>query len=162
MTGTFTKRCDKLAFYGVESEGSVVFKKMQGFTSIVTSKNPKTYTRRYVDEEFEQSDIVGYSTKVDYSFDRYAGNSVHDDIVAITDGEKTGDDAVRQIVIADLASESDGSYKAIMREFSVIPESEGSSNDAYTYSGSFKVKGDIVYGTASIEGDVCTFTPDGV
>lgn len=158
MTGTFTKRCDKLAFYGVETDSGVTYYKMQGFTSIATSKNPQTYTRRYVDEPFEQSDVVGYSPSIAYTFDRFAGNPVHDDIVRISDSELTGDDAVRSIVIVDLASPSGSGYSAIKRDFSIIPDSEGEDTDAYTYSGSMKVKGEIVAGTAVITGEKCTFT----
>ena len=161
MTGTFTKRSDKLAFYGV---GGVepVFHKMQGFTSIVTSKNPQTYTRRYVDEPFEQSDVVGYSPSVAYTFDRFAGNAVHDDIVMISDRELTGDEAVRSIVIVDLATPTGEGFTAVKREFSIIPDSEGNDTDAYTYTGTMKVKGEMVYGTAVINGDVCTFTETAV
>lgn len=158
MTGTFTKRCEKLAFYGVSTESGIVYHKMQGFTSIVTNKNPHTYTRRYVDEPFEQSDVVGYSPSVSYTFDRFAGNAVHDDIIAISDRELTGDEAIRSIVVVDLAAPSDNGYPAVKREFAVIPDSEGNDADAYTYSGTMKVKGEMISGTAVIDGNICTFT----
>lgn len=162
MTGTFTKRCDKLAFYGVKSGNETVFHKMQGFTSVVTSKNPQTYTRRYVDEPFEQSDVVGYSPSIAYTFDRFAGNPVHDDIVAVSDLELTGDEAVREIVIVDLAAPSDSGYPAVKRDFAIIPDSEGNDTDAYTYTGTMKVKSEMVAGIANIDGDICTFTETGV
>ena len=162
MKGTFTRRCDKLAFYGVETSGSTVYYKMQGFTSISTSKNPKTYTRRYVDEPFEQSDVVGYSPSVAYSFDRFAGNPVHDDIVKISDNELTGNEAVRSIIIVDLATKNGEGYHAVKRDFSVIPDSEGEDDEAYTYSGTMKVKGEKAFGTAIISDDTCVFTETGL
>ena len=162
MTGTFTKRCEKLAFYGVKNGDDTVFRKMQGFTSIVTNKNPQTYTRRYIDEPFEQSDVVGYSPSISYTFDRFAGNAVHDDIIAISDRELTGDDAVRSIIIVDLAAPSDGGYPAVMRDFAIIPDSEGNDTDAYTYTGTMKVKSEIISGIAVINGDKCTFTENRV
>ena len=162
LTGTFTKRCDKLAFYGVESGGSTVFYKMQGFTSIATSKNPQTYTRRYVDEPFEQSDVVGYSPSVAYTFDRFAGNPVHDDIVKISDGELTGDAAVRSIIIVDMATKLNDGYAAVKRAFSVIPDTEGEDEDAYTYSGTMKVKGEKITGIATVTDNICSFTESSI
>ena len=162
MTGTFTKRCDKLAFYGVMSGSETVFHKMQGFTSIVTNKNPQTYTRRYVDEPFEQSDVVGYSPSIAYTFDRFAGNAVHDDIIAISDRELTGDDAVRSIIIVDLAAPSGNGYPAVKRDFAIIPDSEGSDTDAYTYTGTMKVKSEMTSGIAVISDNICTFTETAV
>ncbi len=154
------KRCDKLAFYGVpQSDGTIIFKRMTGFTEISTSKNPKEYKRQYVDEEFEKSDVVGYSPQIAYSFDRFEGSDVHDDIVKITDNELLGTEAVRTIVIVDMKSENDGKYKAISRNFSVIPDSEGGSMDAYTYSGSFKANSVKTSGLAmsSDEWETITF-----
>lgn len=158
MTGNLTRRCDKLAFYGVNTDSGVKFSKMQGFTSIVTNKNPHTYTRRYVDEPFEQSDVVGYSPSVSYAFDRFTGNPVHDDIVNISDNELTGDDAIRSIIIVDMTKKAENGFVAVKRNFSIIPDSEGNDNDAYTYSGTMKVKSEKITGIAVIDGDFCTFT----
>ncbi len=157
------KRADKLAFYGVKSEDDVVYYRMTGFTEMSVSKNPKEYSRQYVDEEFEQSDIVGYSPSISYGFDQYTENPVHADIAAISDNELLGTDAVRDIVWVDLTTDSAGSCQAIMRSFAVIPDSEGNGTDAYQYSGNFKVKGEKIAGTASSADDwqTLTFTPDG-
>jgi len=144
------KRCDKLAFYGVPQEnGEVVYKRMTGFTEISTSKQPKEYKRQYVDEEFETSDVVGYSPAISYSFDRFSKNPVHEDIVKITDDELLGLDAVRTIIIVDMKSAEGETCSAIKRDFSVIPDSEGGSMDAYTYSGSFKANSAKTRGNAT-------------
>ena len=133
------KRCDKLAFFGVKNDdGSVTFKRMTGFTEISTTKQPKEYKRQYVDEEFETTDVVGYSPAISYSFDRFSNNPVHEDIVKITDDELLGTDAVRTIIMVDMKTGDDEGFKAISRDFSVIPDQEGGEADAYTYSGSFK------------------------
>lgn len=153
------KRCDKLAFYGVPQEdGSVIYKRMTGFTEISTQKQPKEYKRQYVDEEFETSDVVGYSPAISYSFDRFSGNDVHDDIVKITDDELLGLEAVRSIIVVDMKSETDGGCEAISRDFSVIPDSEGGSLDAYTYSGSFKANSAKKRGIAKSDDDWETVT----
>lgn len=155
------KRCNKLAFYGVPARdgGSdgYVFYRMKGFDEISTSKNPREYSRQYVDEEYEQTDVVGYSPSISFSFDRFEGNEVHDDIIAIFNEERVGADAVRPIIMVDI--ESDGKT-AIRREFSVVAESEGSGTELYRYSGSFRVKGDKLAGTAVSDDawQTCSFT----
>ncbi len=143
------RRCQKLAFYGVLSGDTVVYHRMTGFTEFAKTANAKEYKRQYVDEEFERSDIVGYSPAFSYEFDRFIGNAVHTDIASITDGELTGAEAIRSIVVVDLsASTQNGVCSAVKRDFALIPDSEGSSMEAYTYSGSMKAAGDRISGTA--------------
>ena len=150
------KRNSKVAFYGVTGENGVVYHRMSGFTEFATSKNPIEYSRQYVDEEMEVTDIVGYSPSISYSFDLFDDNPVHTDIADISDRELVGSGAVRKIIVVDVESED---KSAVMREFAVIPDSEGDNIDVYTYSGSFKVKGNKVFGTASSEDEwqTCTF-----
>lgn len=161
MDGILTSRAKIVAFYGitanVEDSPTTTYHRMQGFTSLTTSKNPKEYTRQYVDEEFEQTDVVGYSPSIAYTFDRYDGNEVHEDIARITNGELTGNDALVDILVVD-TTQTTGN--AVKRTYAVIPDSEGDSMDAYTYSGNFKVKGDKVKGTATVaeNGMTATFT----
>ncbi len=159
------KRCEKVAYYGVpDSSDGYIYTKMTGFTEMTVTKNASEYSRQYIDEEFSQTDITGYSTSVSYEFDRYKDNPVHDDIISITDSELIGTDAVRPIIMVDMTdSDAEGnSYGAVMRNFAIIPDSEGGSNDAYTYSGTFKVKGSRVTGKAVIseDGQTITFTED--
>ncbi len=159
------KRSDKVAFLGVpDSAGDgVTYTRMTGFTEFSRSSNPKEYSRQYVDEDFEQTDVVGFSPSFSYAFDRYTESAVHKDLVSITDNELIGSGAVRSIVIVDLSDEStSASCPAILREFSVIPDAEGSEMEAYTYSGTFKVKGEKVFGTATTEDgwETCEFTSE--
>lgn len=163
MDGILTSRAKIVAFYGIKSgEGdsaTTTYHRMQGFTSLSTSKNPKEYTRQYVDEEFEQTDVVGYSPSIAYTFDRYDGNAVHEDIARITNGELTGNAALVDILVVDTTDTlSGGGCSAVKRTYAVIPDSEGDSMDAYTYSGSFKVKGDKVNGSATLDSDGMTAT----
>ena len=153
------KRCKKLAFYGVPvaSGDGYTFYRMKGFDDITTSKNPKEYSRQYVDEEFEQTDVVGYNPSISFGFDRFLGDEVHDDMIEIFNLEKVGADAVRPIIMVDMESEGKA---AIMRDFAVIAENEGSGTDLYKYSGSLRVKGEKVFGTCSSDDDweTCVFT----
>ena len=140
----FVARCEKVAFYGVPGASSeMTYKRMKNFSSLSMSKNPSEYSRKYVDEAFEQTDVTGYSPSISYTFDLDSENDVHKDIVSITDGEKIGSDAIRTIIVVDMTSTgaSDGKKIAYKRDFAVIPDSEGDGTDAYTYSGTFKTKG---------------------
>lgn len=150
---TILKRSDKKAFYGIPgaSSGEPTFKRMRGFTEFSISRNPTEYSRRYVDEDSERTDVTGYSMSCSYAFDEFSGDDVHADIINITDNELIGADAQRDIVIVDFSQEAAGSgYKAIKRTFSVIADSEANSTDAYTYSGNLRATGDVVHGTATI------------
>lgn len=145
------KRNEKLAFYGVKGEtGTVTYHRMKGFTDMSGAKNPIEYTRRYVDEPFEQSDVVGYSPSFSYGFDQHKGNAVHDDIIKIHNEELVMEEAIREIIFVDLTNgNEENGYAAAKREFAVIADTEGGSVDAYTYTGTLKVKGERVSGTAT-------------
>ena len=160
MLGKLINRHDKVAYYGVkDTDGNVIYHRMCGFTKMDTSKNPVEYTRRYIDESFEQTDVVAFSPSISFAFDRYSGNPVHEDIVQLADNEIMGTDAVRSIVIADISTKNDnGECSAIMRDFSVMVENEGNSNDAHTLSGTMSTKGEKVFGKAVLSDDAQTLT----
>lgn len=147
--GNLVTRPKKLAFWQLPN-GS--FQRMEGFTDLSYSQNPKEYSRQYVDEEFERTDIVGYAPSISYSFDRYTGNEVLADIVKITENEYIGDLMKRTIVVVDL---SDGGMvsPAKMRDYAVIPDTNGDSTDCLTYSGNFKAKGLLIDCTATSDDD---------
>lgn len=123
-------------------------------------KNAKEYTRQYVDELFEQTDVTGYSPSTSYGFDQYAGDPVHADIVKITDDELIGSNAVRSLILVDLSATgaTATTAPAMKRDYAVIPDSEGGSMDAYTYTGNFRSKGEKVTGTATTDDDWQTIT----
>jgi hypothetical protein len=157
---TLVKRSDKLAFMQVSGE----YKRMTGFTALTNTKNPIEYNRQYVDEDFENTDVTGYSPTLDFTFDQYSDDAVHDALVTIIDGEATGSSAIVSIVVVDKSNEiTSGIYAASQRTYAVVPDSDGDSTDAYTYSGSFKVKTAQVTGTATLNADesVATFTAGG-
>jgi len=147
------KRSDKKTFYGIPgADGKVTFTRMKYFTEISISKNPKGYSRQYVDEAEERTDVVGYSPSMSYNFDDYEGDAVLEDIVDITNNELLGTEAQREVVMVDFSRPVDetGGYEAIKRTFAVIADSEGDSTDAYTYSGTLKTVSSKVVGVAVI------------
>jgi len=158
----FTPRSKKVAFMEVDIG---TFHRMKGFTALSTNKNPKEYTRQYVDEPFETTDVVAISTSMDFTFDQMQNDPVHEKLIDIIDGEKIGDDAIVTIVVVDLTRQGSttGSFKAVKRDFVVVPGAEGDNIDAYTYSGTFRSKGAKIEGIASsTDGwQTCTFTPEG-
>jgi hypothetical protein len=154
------KRSDKVAFYGIKSGENVTYKRMTGFTDMSISKNPKEYTRQYIDEDFEQSDVVGFSPAISFTFDSYLDNDIHKDIADISELELVGGNAIREIIIVDKNREKENGFYAIKRTFSVIVDTEGASKDAYQISGTFKVKGEKIFGIADSTDDweTCTFS----
>ena len=144
------KRSDKKSFYMVSNEEG--YARMTGFTEISKSMNASEYTRKYVDCNIEESDVVGYSPALSITFDEHTQNAVHNDIKEIFDKEKTGSDAVRKILTVDFTQPvlgEDNTYEARMREYSVIPENEGGGTEHYEYSATLKAKSETVFGTAS-------------
>ncbi len=154
------KRSDKLAFLGVKDGDLVTYHRLINFTEFSVSKNPVNYSRQYVDEDFERNDIVSYAPSISYSFDYDSDNAAHAAIVAITDNELVGDNALVNIILVDLSSEEEGECTAALRQWSVIPDKEGSDSDAYDYIGTFRANGKKTAGTATSSDNwqTCTFT----
>lgn len=154
------KRSRKVAFMNVSTTAIANFLRMTKFTEISKSKNPTEYSRTYVDEDGEVTDVTGYSEEISYNFDLHVGNLVHQKIVDITDNEKTGADALVQILQVDFTKPVGDGYEARLRTYSVVPDAEGDSTDAYTYSGSFRKNSNMTVGVATMNADntVATFT----
>ena len=154
----FIPRSKKIAFMEVDNG---TFYRMKGFTALSTNRNPKEYTRQYVDESFETTDVVAISTSMEFTFDQMQNDPVHEKLIDIIDGEKIGDDAVVSIVVVDLTrhGSTTGGFKAVKRDFVVVPGTEGDNMDAYTYSGTFKAKGERIEGEATSDDDwkTCAF-----
>ena len=154
------KRSGKVAFMDVSTTQIPNFLRMRKFTEISKSKNPTEYSRTYVDEDGEVTDVTGYSEEISYAFDLYSGNLVHEKIVKITDDELTGDEALVKILIVDFSKPVGSGYEARLRTYSTVPDTEGDSTDAYTYSGAFRKNSKMSKGVATLNLDntVATFT----
>lgn len=159
------KRSDKVAFLEVPpitGEGKGVFYRMKGFKSLSKKRNPKEYTRQYVDEAFETTDIVGISISQDFEFDQVKDSPLHDYLVDIIESEKLGSDAIVNIVQVDFTKTTsvEGEFPAVKRGFALIADSDGDGVEAYTYTGSFKVAGSRIEGKATTDDgwQTCTFT----
>ena len=165
MARKLVKRSDKVSFLGCLDGSTETFNRMRGFTSLSGSKNSIEYSRQYIDEEFETTDVVGFSPSMDFAFDQYTEDEAHAEMVEILDGEYTGTEARRNIVTVDFSQPvNGGGYKATKREYAIVGDSEGDSTDAYTYSGTFKSTGKRITGTATLNADnsVATFVEDSI
>lgn len=155
------KRHQRVAFMNTGTNEAPVFTRMKNFTEMTNSKNPKEYSRQYVDEEFEESDVVGYAPSISYSFDRHTSSPVHEKIAKIHDGELTGSETIVDILILDLFAKAAGSEEceARRRKFAVIPSGDGSGTDALIYTGTFKAKSTIeeCKATVSEDGQIATY-----
>lgn len=154
------KRSGKVAFMDVSTTQIPNFLRMRKFTEISKSKNPTEYSRTYVDEDGEVTDVTGYSEEISYAFDLYSGNLVHEKIVKITDDELTGDEALVNILIVDFSKPSGDGYEARLRTYTTVPDTEGDGTEAYTYSGTFRKNSKMSKGIATLNSDntVATFT----
>ncbi len=140
-------RADIVNFMRINEE----FKRMQGFTEGGKSLNSTTYDRRYIDEKTERSTVTGYSTEIAYSFDRIFDNEIHEKLANIHDNELVGE-------VVEILTVNTATKEARLRSYSVIPDADGDSTDAYTYSGTFHADGEITQGTATVSADGMTAT----
>lgn len=159
-------RHQRLAFMNTDSSGTTpTYERLTGFTNVTNNKNPKEYSRQYVDKESEDTDVVGYSPAIEYSFDRHTNTPAHEVICKVHDGELTGSAALVDIIVVDLfTSDGDGKCVARKRTYAIIPDADGDGTDALIYTGSFKSKSDIETGTAilSEDGKTATYTAPAV
>lgn len=158
-------RTGKLAFYKCREEA--FYRRMEGFTEITNSKGTKEYTRQYVDEDFERTDVSGYSPEMSYSFDRYKAHPVLDDIIYITENELIGQSMVRDIVVLDMttAVSNNGTTwtaEGKLRRWAVIPDTDGDTTDCMTYSGTFKCRGEMQDIRATTTDDWQTITVENI
>lgn len=164
MERRIIQRPDKIAFAGIpDEEGKVTtYNRMRGFKNLSTSKNPKEYTRQYVDMSQEITDVVGMSESKDFELDQYVNDPVHEYIAAIFDEERLGDAATIHIMTVDTTVAS-GSDNAILREYKVIPDTAGDGVEAYVYTGRFVAATPVQKVKATIAEDGLTATKtDGV
>ena len=156
-------RHKRLAFMEItpSGDGAATYTRMTGFTSLSEGKEATEYSRQYVDEATERTDVVGYATSIDYEFDRYTNDPVCERLSEIADDELVGTDAQVNIVSVDIFTE-DTQNRAIARKrtYSVIPDTTGDGTDALIYSGAFSAASEITKGYATSEDNwqTCTFT----
>lgn len=130
----------------------------EGFTTFPEAKNPKEYTRKYVNNKTEKTDVIGYSPSISYSVDYITNEPCVQEVVEIHEKEYVGTATHRNIVSVNCWDEkSDGEYAATKRTFAIIPSNKGDGTDALIYTGTMKAVSDIEHGTFNRE--TKAFTP---
>jgi hypothetical protein len=147
-------RAKVVNFMNTGTSEEPVWTRMQGFTSGGKELNPKTYSRQYIDEDFERESTTGYSPNIPYTYDRIIGNAVHDKVSEVHD-----DELVEQT--CEILTINTIKQTASMRTYDINPDSDGTETDSYSYSGNFHANGPMTKGTAVISADglIATFTP---
>ncbi len=139
------------------------FHRMRKFTAFSKSSNPKEYSRQYVDEAFEQTDVVGFSPSISYTFDLYTNTPVHKGN-RVNHGWGTAGQRSRaqrgNCRPFPACGRNSGPVCRMEKPYSVIPDTEGDSTDAYTYSGTLRTAGESVkgYATSDDNWETLTFT----
>lgn len=148
MASKLVARAELLSYMNVGDGTTAQYELIgEGFTSMSESKNPKEYSRQYVHERTERTDIIGYAPSIAYSVDTYTENPVIAKIRQVTDEELIGTDAQVDIVNVNMFEGSAGSYTAYKRTYAIIPDAKGDGVEALIYSGNFRAVGDVVKGT---------------
>lgn len=130
----------------------------EGFTQLTESKNPQEYSRKYVSDKTQRTDVTGFAPQYDYTTDYIDGDPVVQEIAYITDNELVGTDARRNIVSVNMWSDPSGvACAAKKRAYAIIPNQKADGTDALVYTGSMKAAGDFVDGIFNI--NTGTFTP---
>lgn len=141
----------KLAHYmNTGNAGTPTFSRIgEGFTDFTESKNAQEYTRQYIDDQTETTDVVGYSPSIAYSADVYDDDPVCEKVIDIADQELVGDAAQVEIVTANEyeITEQQTTCTAFKRTYSVIPDQKGSGVQQLVYTGTLRAVGDQVAGT---------------
>ncbi len=135
----------------------------EGFTSLAESKNPNEYSRHYVHEATERTDVTGYAPSIAYALDVYSDDPCIQKIIEITDKEEVGAAAQVDVVNVNLfepVANATDTYKAYKRTYAVVPGNVGEGTDALNYTGTFKAVGDAAPGQFAIANGAGTFTAD--
>ena len=128
-----------------------------GFTDFTENKNPREYSRQYIHESSERTDLIGFAPSVTYAFDVYDADAVQETLLEIMLSEAVGDAAAVEVVTAFLHKNLGGSrVEAVKRSYTVCPAKLGAGNEALICSGTLKARGDGVRG--EFDTSALTFT----
>ena len=132
----------------------------EGFTSFPESKNPQEYSRKYVSDKTERTDVIGYAPSIEYSADCVSDDPVVKEIMKIHDGELVGNDTHRNIISVNRWEENatDHTCPATKRAYAIVPNAKGDGTDALIYTGTMRAAGDLI--TGSFNTSTKTFTAD--
>ena len=122
-----------------------------GFTEFTENKNPREYSRQYIHESAERTDLVGFAPSVTYAFDVFDADEVQAALMEIMLSEATGDAASVTVVTAFLhKSCGENRVEAVRRDYTVCPAKLGAGTEALICSGTLKARGEACRGEFDI------------
>lgn len=130
----------------------------EGFTAFPKAMNAKEYTRKYVNDKTERTDVIGYAPSIGYSCDAIPDDPCVAEIIHITDNELIGTDTHRDVYSVNRWTENSNVCEAWKRTYAVIPDNKGDGTEALVYTGTLKAVSDLVKGTFNVS--TKTFTPE--
>lgn len=119
-----------------------------GFTAFAESKNAKEYSRQYVHQSTEITDVIGFAPSMAYTSELYTEDPVCQHIAKVTDNELVGASARVEVVEVHLwDSAGANTYKAFKRTYAIVPDGKGDGVEALVYTGNMKAVDEVVVGT---------------
>ena len=123
---------DSFGVFMVANQGLL---KLKGFSKLLFKNECESYIRKYINEDGAGADIISAMPEISYTFDRMKNNQVHDELAEIADFSKTGDDCVKEFVLADFSGNHGGKVFAVKQKFVVKCSDKRPEDGFLDYSG---------------------------
>ena len=154
MEGPLVAKNEKVAFYQVRPDA--VYRRMEEFTQLSADKNASI-------KQCGETFWIHYRPVLQYCFDRFRDNLVHNDLAAVHADEKAGTAEFRKVLVADFTRPvRQDTYIATMHTFAVVPGTEGDALRTCRYSGKLYALDVAANGYVSSDDgwQSCSFVPD--
>lgn len=134
-----------------------------GFTELNEDPGAQTSSKKYINDKSSTSSITSYEGEHGFTADQIPSEKVIKDLISIGKERKTGIDAERNFVRADLDEKADGDasvtvFKARMFRVAVEISTFSDNDGELQVEGTLHDKGDPVLG--KFDTKTKTFTPD--
>lgn len=124
-----------------------------GFTRLVNNKAPTEYTRKFVNQRTETTDIIKYQTEILYEIDVLSNNEVIRRILDITDGEWRTGAAMTDVVTVwtDEIVARPMVCAASRRQYKIIPTTIGDDIQTLRTTGKMVAQGEAEKGFFDVQ-----------
>ena len=121
----------------------------EGFRKLSQVKEPSEYTRRFVNESTDTTDIIKYNAEIAYEIDVFSDDPCVRRIVHITDGERRGQKARTDIITLFTEDVVALPYvcKASKRRYAIVPDRIGDDISVLQTSGKMVALDEKIEGT---------------
>ena len=121
----------------------------EGFKKLSQVKEPTEYTRRFVNESTDTTDIIKYNAEIAYEIDVFSGDPCVQRIVNITDEERRGKKARTDIITLFTEDIVAPPFvcKATKRKYTIIPDRIADDVSVLQATGKMVAMNDKIGGT---------------